>query len=43
MINIACWNVRGLNSPLRQKEIRTFIQKKEHWTHRTCRSQSEGE
>lgn len=25
MIKIACWNIRGLNSPLKQKEIRSYV------------------
>lgn len=25
MIKLGCWNVRGLNSPLRQKEVKEFI------------------
>lgn len=24
MINFACWNIRGLNDPLKQKEIRSL-------------------
>lgn len=27
MTKLACWNVRGLNSPLRQKEVRDFTYK----------------
>ena len=25
-MNVACWNVRGLNSPLRQQEVRALVQ-----------------
>lgn len=28
MTKIACWNVRGLNSPLRQKEVKAFIKER---------------
>ena len=25
-MNLACWNVRGLNTPLRQQEVKALVQ-----------------